>query len=295
MYFDKFPVISYLDRFGTKTKRKLVTDILRRVEIRSVGKLENTFYIDYDTKDGDTAENISHRLYDTVDYFWVVLLVNEALNPYYDIALDTVSVENYSKRKNYGRYLYLTSYGNTAEVLGVTFSSDETIYSTTDVKDSYGITKQNYAVRARVVSDEPSLNRIRVDGGEHTYFTTGSLVGAVRGSENLIARVKYAEDVYNGLHHFETATGDRLNPLAATDGTPIGLTGTTGSYVTSSPAFWETRLGAYLGISGSRNLNHVVTNFENDLAINETKRSIKLIHPDYLSTVVTAFEELIQA
>ena len=46
MYFDKFPILQYLDRFGTKTKSKLVTDILRRVKINTVGKDESSFYID---------------------------------------------------------------------------------------------------------------------------------------------------------------------------------------------------------------------------------------------------------
>ena len=294
MYFDKFPILRYLDRFGTKTRTKLVTDILRRVQINTVGKDESSFYIDYDTRDGDTPENISHRLYDTPDYFWVVLLINEALNPYYDIALDSISLDNYSKRKHYGKYLYLTSEGNTLDVLGITFSPDETIYSTTGLVDDFGVTQENYAVRARVVSDEPSLNRIRVDGGEHEYFVTGSLIGAIRGSDAIRAKVQFAEDVYTGLHHFETGTGDRLDPLAALDGTPLGLTGVTGSYTVNSPSFWETRLGVYLGISGSRNLNNVITNYENDINENDAKRTIKLIHPDQISKVVDEFDRLIK-
>ena len=51
MYFDKFPILQYLDRFGTKTKSKLVTDILRRVKINTVGKEESSFYIDYEVRE----------------------------------------------------------------------------------------------------------------------------------------------------------------------------------------------------------------------------------------------------
>lgn len=295
MYFDKFPILQYLDRFGTKTKSKLVTDILRRVKINTVGKEESSFYIDYEVREGDTPENISHRLYDTSDYFWVVLLVNEALNPYYDFPLDPNSLENYSKRKNYGRYLYLTSEGNTLDVRGLTFSPDETIYMTTTTVDGFGLTLEKYDIRGRVVSDEPSFNRIRVDGGEHESFVTGSLIGMIRGSQHFRAKVHFAEDVYTGLHHFETGTGDYLNPLAALDGTPLGLTGVTGSYTTNPPPFRETRLGLYMGISGPRNLSNVITNFENDIAVNDSKRIIKLIHPDQLSKVVDEFERLIKA
>ena len=63
MYFDKFPILQYLDRFGTKTKSKLVTDILRRVKINTVGKEESSFYIDYEVREGDTPENICKRIF----------------------------------------------------------------------------------------------------------------------------------------------------------------------------------------------------------------------------------------
>ena len=69
MYFDRFPLISYIDNFDVVQRRKIVTDVLRRVRIKEVGKDESSFFVDYDLQEGHTPENISHRLYDTSSFF----------------------------------------------------------------------------------------------------------------------------------------------------------------------------------------------------------------------------------
>ena len=129
MYFDKFPVLEYLDRFGPVARRKLVTDILSRVRISTEGKDDTTFFVNYDLKDGDRPDTISDRLYGNSEYFWVVLLANDALNPYYDFSLSSVSLENYAKKKYFGKYFYLVDDSDNKKLSGLTFSPDETIFS----------------------------------------------------------------------------------------------------------------------------------------------------------------------
>ena len=294
MYFDKFPLIEYLDRLEGDTKTRIVTDILRRVQIKTTGKDENSFYVDYYLTDGDTPENISHRLYDTPSFFWVVLMVNDAINPYYDFSLSNVSLENYTKKKYEGKYFYLVDPIDDKKVCGLTFSADETIYSSGNTQDDFGTTKENYLVRARIVSHEPTLARVRVDGGEHSDFAEGQLIGTIRGSDVKQAKIKIIEDGMFALHHFggETITNDPLSSI--TGGVPLGITAA-GIYATTPPAFHETKLGTYLGISGSRNLGDAVTNFEYEENENNKKRTIKLIHPDFIRDVVQSFEELMQS
>ena len=293
MYFDRFPILQYLDTFGSVARVKLVTDILRRVNISTQGKEDSTFFIKYDLREGDTPENISKRLYNTSDYFWVVLLVNEALNPYYDFSMDSNSLENYVKKKYFGKYFYLVDTSDNKKPSGITFSADETIFSSTSNTDDFGVRQENFDVRARVVEHEPSLYRIRVDGGEHTYFAEGQLIGVYRGSSIEQAKIKRIEDGLYGLHGFETGTGDHVSAFAAPDGTPLGLTAATGTYANVAPRIDETRLGLYLGLSGDRSVDYVLTNFDYEIKKNEAKTSIQLIAPEYLSTVVSAFNELI--
>ena len=300
MYFNNFPLLRYLDGFDSETRIRIVTDVLRRVKMKSVDKVESSFFINYDTQDGDTPESISHRLYNSVDFFWVVLLVNEALNPYYDMTLDNISLENYTKKKYFGKYFYLVEYGNTAAPSGMTFSLDETLFRTSDVglTDDKGTILHEFNTRARVVEHEPTLCRIRVDAGEHYNFSAGDAIGSLREGNFHRAVIKKVEDGMFGLHQFEKADGTRINPLASTsaDETPIGVTGATGDYTLTAPVFWQTRIAAYLGISGAAaSSTYAVNNYEYEVNENETKRAIKLVHPDQLQNVVSAFEDLISS
>ena len=76
---------------------------------------------------------------------------------------------------------------------------------------------------------------------------------------------------------------------------PLGLTAVSGPYEINPPAFYETKLGVYLGISGPRNVSDAVTNFVYEENENNKKRTIKLIHPEFIQEVVKSFEELMQS
>jgi len=297
MYFDKFPILRYLDEFDTDARITLVTDILRRVRSRNVSTEQSSFFIDYDTQDGDTPESISHRLYDSSDFFWVVLLLNEALNPYYDMALDTISLENYIKKKYFGKYFYLVDYDNNVLPSGMTFSADDTLFrtSTTGITDDFGTIQHEFTTRARVVEHDPTLSRVRVDGGEHVNFAADEVIGVLREGVLQRAKIKKIEDGLFGLNKFQKADGTDINPLASSSAeeTPLGMTGSSGDYTAVAPEFYQTRLGVYLGVSGDSNTTYAVNNYEYEATHNETKRSIKLVHPDQLQNVISAFEELI--
>ena len=299
MYFNNFPLLRYLDGFDSETRIRIVTDVLRRVKVRSLDKEQSSFFIDYDTQDGDTPESISHRLYDSSDFFWVVLLTNEALNPYYDMALDTISLENFIKKKYFGKYFYLVDYDNNVLPSGMTFSADETLFrtSTTGITDDIVTIQHEFTTRARVVDHDPTLSRIRVDGGEHVNFAAGEVIGVLREGVLQRAKIKKIEDGLFGLNKFQKADGTDINPLASSSAeeTPLGMTGSSGDYTTVAPEFYQTRLGVYLGVSGDSNTTYAVNNYEYETTHNETKRSIKLIHPEQLQNVVSAFEDLISS
>ena len=297
MYFDNFPIIRYLNGFDPETRITLVTDILRRVRTTNISTEQSSFFIDYDTQDGDTPESISHRLYDSVDFFWVVLLLNEALNPYYDMALDNISLENFIKNKYFGKYFYLVDYDNNVIPSGMTFSADETLFrtSTTGITDDFGTIQHEFTTRARVVEHDPTLSRVRVDAGEHVSFVADEVVGVLREGILQRAKIKKIEDGLFGLNKFQKADGTDINPLASssTEETPLGMTGSSGDYTAVAPEFYQTRLGVYLGVSGDSITTYAVNNYEYEATHNETKRSIKLVHPDQLQNVISAFEDLI--
>ena len=81
MYFSKFPLIVY-DSVGNG-EFKIVTNLLRRVAVRSKIKVNTLFFDTYDIKEGETPEMIAHKLYGDPELHWVVLLINNITERYH--------------------------------------------------------------------------------------------------------------------------------------------------------------------------------------------------------------------
>ncbi len=78
---------------------KLVTNLLRRVKVRSKVRDNISLFDKYDLDIGDTPESVSYKVYGTVDYYWVILLMNDVKDRYYDWPLNLQDFEAYVKEK----------------------------------------------------------------------------------------------------------------------------------------------------------------------------------------------------
>ena len=81
MYFANFPVIPY-DSVGNYDF-KLVTNLLRRVAVRSKIKTNTLLFDTYDVNGGETPEMLADKLYDDPQLHWVILLVNDITDRYH--------------------------------------------------------------------------------------------------------------------------------------------------------------------------------------------------------------------
>ena len=81
MYFENFPVIPY-DSVGNG-KFKLVTNLLKRVAVRSKIKINSSYFDTYDVKEGETPEMIADKLYDDPELHWIILLLNDVTDRYH--------------------------------------------------------------------------------------------------------------------------------------------------------------------------------------------------------------------
>ena len=81
MYFGHFPLIPY-DSVGDG-KFKLVTNLLKRVAVRSKVKTNVLVFDTYDVKSGETPEMIADKLYNDPELHWVVLLMNDVTDRYH--------------------------------------------------------------------------------------------------------------------------------------------------------------------------------------------------------------------
>tara|TARA_B100001093_G_scaffold5304_1_gene5389 strand:- start:2856 stop:3395 length:540 start_codon:yes stop_codon:yes gene_type:complete len=82
MYFNKFPLMVY-DIKGNNNF-KLLPDILKRVKMRS-GLSASRFVFDkYNVKEGENPEDVAFKYYGDAQFHWVVLMVNDITDRYYE-------------------------------------------------------------------------------------------------------------------------------------------------------------------------------------------------------------------
>ena len=96
-YFAQFPKIQY-DLKGDGNVN-IVPDIFRRIKLKNKIR-DNLVLLDkYDLTDGEKPEDVAYKIYGDADYFWVITLVNNIVNRYYDWPLDSFSFQQYIKDK----------------------------------------------------------------------------------------------------------------------------------------------------------------------------------------------------
>jgi hypothetical protein len=122
MYFDSFPVIVY-DSVGNGTYKD-VTNILRRVAMRSKIKQNTWIYDTYDVKEGETPEMIADKLYNDPELHWVILIVNDITDRYHQWPMTTPQFlafinDKYDNVDDVHHYEIAQSSGNTATKIEV--------------------------------------------------------------------------------------------------------------------------------------------------------------------------------
>ena len=97
MYFNKFPKGNY-DLKGDG-KFKLVTDIMRRVKVRSKIVDEASLYDKYDVPSGEKPEDTAFKHFGDAELHWVILLTNNITDRYYDWPLSFQDFETFVRDK----------------------------------------------------------------------------------------------------------------------------------------------------------------------------------------------------
>ena len=86
MYFEQFPLIPY-DSVGNGDY-KYVTNLLRRVGLRTQIKSNVLLFDTYDIRSGETPEEIADKLYNDPELHWVILMVNDITDRYHQWPLN---------------------------------------------------------------------------------------------------------------------------------------------------------------------------------------------------------------
>jgi len=103
-FFSVFPRLDY--------RQYSITDLTKRVYIPQEIK-DNIDYFDiYRVKDGEKIEDLAYKFYGSPFYNWVIILMNDIIDPFYDWILTDEEIIEYCRKK----------YGNENKIVGYRYN-----------------------------------------------------------------------------------------------------------------------------------------------------------------------------
>ena len=75
-----------------------VTDIFKRFKFLDTFKDDVRFYQNYYVQDNEKPEDLAKRFYESVDWWWLILLFNEIQDPFYDWPMSYMQLETWAKK-----------------------------------------------------------------------------------------------------------------------------------------------------------------------------------------------------
>jgi hypothetical protein len=278
-YFSFFPVTSVvLD--GEKLEIKQVKNILVRAKFSNYLKEKEGLYSPYRIKENDRPDTLAHRFYGKSDLHWLILLFNEIIDPYFDWPLNDRALNNYIQQKYSGTAVYVEDlfyYASGNKKTQEISKTEPIINGNTQAQ----ITTQTGVEPLLITSYDPTLSKMVVYGKVGSYGVPNSsfnkMIITNSNGIQIEAKIRYIEKNETAIHHFET-TGEWLNPR----GIPF-------------EDIVESRIRIYTsGSERSLNLLGEINNTDYEIRLNEKKRVINLIKPEYVNLVLEQFSNLMK-
>ena len=151
-YFNYFPKVGY--SIERPNKYDYVTSLVSRFGIEDQLKENSAVFYTYQVRDGETPEIIASKVYGSAERHWIILMMNNVVDPQYDWPLSYSAFNEYVKSK------YSTpEYADTANtgISGLTWAQNvENVHS-------------YYKVITKTTSSNTNIEKYEVDS--NTYST----------------------------------------------------------------------------------------------------------------------------
>mgnify|MGYP001263979141 FL=1 len=149
MYFSKFPLKVY-DVKGNKNY-KLLPDILRRVKLRSSLASSRFVFDKYNVKENENPEDVAFKYYGSAEYHWVVLMVNNITDRYYQWPMTQPDFEEFLADKYGAGSEDSIHHYELAQTSGKTTSSDSShmLEVNSDTENATAVTNRQFEERVQ--------------------------------------------------------------------------------------------------------------------------------------------------
>lgn len=190
-YFQNFPKVLYL--FGNEEEPVLFQQLTRYVDLIDALKDEVGSYIEYEIRDGDRPDTLSHRLYGKSEYDWTFFLMNERLR---EVGWPKTLGQLYSYAQN-------TLFPNYTAKIGLTIADSATARG---LADKYPVGQEVLVQGSNGVVVRKNLNVGEITISSDSDITGKSAITYADGT-NLLALTNISYE-YQGVHHYENDSGE---------------------------------------------------------------------------------------
>ena len=182
-FFRYFPKTLYYPKLDSKSL-DTITNILTRFKFENSFKENSITYYEYDIKDSDTPEIIASKFYDSPEKHWVVLLINDIIDPQWEWPMDQGTMIKFIESK---------------------YSANATV-GQTGVHWSKNNTKNYFIIQTRTLSSG-SITIDKTETDANTYANTSTYTTTLNLSDGNNLNIVLTKET-RSYYDFEIDTND---------------------------------------------------------------------------------------
>ncbi len=172
-YFNNFPKLDY--GLESNNQKDFVTNIVSRFGIDDKLKENSSIYYEYYIEDGETPEILAAKYYDSPEKHWIILAMNDIVDPQFDWPL------TYSQFNEYVDVKYsANNYADTANTGVPGLSYAQKLYVPNEIRGQAAY----YKVVTKTVGSTITIDKFNVDA--NTY-ANNTLMGLTPGDTYLFS------------------------------------------------------------------------------------------------------------
>ena len=330
MYFAQFPLITY-DSVGDENF-KIVTNLLKRIGIRSKVRANTMIFDTYDVKEGETPESIADLFYDDPELHWIILMINDITDRYHQWPMSTPQfnaylADKYDNIDTVHHYEVYQKSGDTSIKIEVASVSTDYASASKTFNASTAVSGEYITITSHALSTDDELI-YSANGGTSIPQLEESGVYFVKNiNEDIVLEgtdLKFQRLLLNGMDANSSNAGGKItledgdhiitesSDIHTRDiGSNVQLeTGSgvlLGEDTTNKLRLSKTKNGGSIALTSGSDESHIlgvkatsigdtaairITNREYEENVQDELRKIRLLNPAYINDFVTEFQSL---
>lgn len=283
--FTKFPIISY--------NGQLAVNLIPKIKFTEAAKKTGAVYYPYTIEEGERPDIIAANYYDDARYSWLIYMVNDIMDPYYDWPLDDAQFNEFIVKK----YDSVETAKETIVFWRVNWYEDETRLTAAAYEALPSYSKKYFRPVEGATGSIVGYDRSKIDYAVETnkiqHLTVASTTGFVVGEQvnqktsGTITGTAFVKQI---LDSTTLIVHNVLGAFVATSGSVGNVIGRSSSATSA--------LSTITTISTPISANELsywtyVTQYDYENELNEQKRHIKLLDKMYVDQVEKELDDLL--